>query len=115
MPSTTSPSKPDDEGDDIQDILVNKSVRYKHRNEAILRPSTIQESSAENVDAAPYAYSDTSTDTELETPTRSHFVEDTSAPDEDELKEIEAHSERSAADRKYMTSISGEHANVLSR
>lgn len=59
-----------------------------------------RESSAENAEAAAYAYSDTSTDTELETPTRPNFVEDTSVPDEEELKVIEGRPERTATDRK---------------
>jgi len=40
-------SNPDEEGDGVQEILDNSSVRYKHRNEAILRPSAIQDDSAE--------------------------------------------------------------------
>lgn len=64
------------------------------------RPSE-GENSAE---AADYPYSETSSDTELETPTtRPNYVEDTSTPDEEELKEIESRGERTAMDCRWLS------------
>ena len=54
----------------------------------------------ESMDADDNSASDASSETDEQAPTRSDFLEDTSLPDEEELKEIESTTERRATDRE---------------
>ena len=54
----------------------------------------------ESMDADDDSASDASSETDEQAPTRSDFLEDTSLPDEEELKEIESTTERLATDRE---------------
>lgn len=54
----------------------------------------------ESVDNDDHSTSDSSSETDENAPTRAEFAEDTSTPDEEELKEIESAPERLGNDRK---------------